>query len=897
MDANQHQRVMQILSEAIEQEPDQRDQWLADVCVADESLHVQVARLLAHHSSASKFLEESPLVGAIRTDSESEPIIESRVGMYRILRELGRGGMGVVYLAERDDLEFAKRAAVKVIKRGMDTDLVLQRFRNERQILANLDHPNIARLLDGGTTTDGLPYFIMEYVEGEPIDQYADSHQMTILERLELFRTVCSAIQYAHQNLVVHRDIKPSNILVTNNGEPKLLDFGIAKLLQTDSEKEAELTATALRVMTPEFASPEQVKGERITTSSDVYSLGVLLYKLLTGLRPYRLNSRNPDELVQAIREQQPEKPSHSIADFTSRNAESRTNSQSAIRNPKSLRGDLDNIVLMALRKEPQRRYASVEQFSEDIRRYLEGLPVLAHQTTFSYRTSKFVRRHKLGIAAAGVILITIVSAFVATVWEARVARAAKARAERRFNDVRNLAMTYNFEFYDSIKDLPGSLAARQLVIKRALEYLDSLALEAGDDRELQGELALAYQNIGAITFDVEQLVNSRRRALTINESLSTGDPANDLYRSRLSDSYDVMSDAMKIAGNTAQSLEYAKKSLEVIEALPADYPNPKEYRELLVHRYLSLSSAQAESGDSTHAIESARKAVEVQTLIVNADQGDKETLRVLSVAYGRLSDALEQNAEYGNSLDYAVREMGIARTIFESDRANVRYRRDMWGSYFKDGRLRAETGDKSGALQSLNIALEYIEGLSAADPQDRGHRLWLSITLLTLGNILADSNKGNEALKSYLKAVAIIERLVAVDSRWLEARRYLTCTYTSVGRSLNQSGQTARAVDYLRKAIALAEESSNADPQNVPLRRLLAEAYSGMATVYSSGNTKKSPQRVESLRVAREWSQKSLTIYQDMKSKETLRGADADKEDEAAREIDKCDAFLVKLH
>ncbi len=892
---------MQILGEAIEREPESRDGWVDTVCAGDEALRAEVARLLARQKPAAQFLEESPLAAAAESNVRS--MIGERVGLYKIISEIGRGGMGAVYLAERDDQEFVKRVAIKLIKRGMDTDFVVQRFRNERQILANLDHPNIARLLDGGTTATDLPYFIMEYVEGEPIITHANANQLTTTERLKLFRTVCSAVQYAHQNLVIHRDLKPSNILVTKEGEPKLLDFGIAKLLQADGEPETELTATAVRVMTPEYASPEQIKGERITTSSDVYSLGVLLYELLTGQRPYRVKSRQPEEIAKAICEQEPERPSAAVRMTafrvpTSVGSSGRDKSPTEVgtlntRNLKLLRGDLDNIVLKALRKEPQRRYASADQFSEDIRRHLEGLPVTARKDTFSYRTSKFIQRNKIGVAAAAIILLVLLGGITATTWQARVARAQRARAERRFNDVRKLADIYMFEFYDSIKDLPGSLAARQLVIKRALEYLDSLAREVGDDRTLQAELALAYQKVGSITFDVEQMVESRHRALLINEALMKADPGNDVYRKQLSDGYDQMGDAMKIAGNTTRALEYARQSLEVINTLPLEHA-ASDYRALVADRYLSLGLAQAESGDVTHAIESDCQAVEIQKTIVTNEPANKEVLRDLSGMYGHLSYALEENGDYAKALEYTRKDMNIARAMLESDPSNVRYRRDIWASYLRDGRLRAETGDLSGARQSLRWSLEYIQKLSAADPQDKGHRLWLAVTHLTLGNVLANSNKVNEALKTYSKALAIAEPLVAVDSKWWEARRYLTNMYTSTGRL---QGHTELAIDYFRKAIRLAEESCSADPQNARMRRGLAETYSGMATVYSSMPAKSAPSKnIKSLGEARSWYQKSLDIYQDMKNKGTLNGAVASKPDEVARDIAKCDDALKKL-
>src|ERR1700730_6849802 len=283
--------------------------------------------------------------------------------------------MGTVFLAERADDEYRKQVAIKLIKRGMDTDSVLRRFRNERQILAGFDHPNIARLFDGGTTADGLPYFVMEYIEGLPIDEYCNKRALSIPERLKLFREVCAAVSYAHRHLVIHRDIKRSNILVTAEGVPKLLDFGIAKILQSGDGAPTFATMTGLRLMTPEYASPEQVRGQPVTTASDVYSLGVILYELLTGQFPYRFASQTPRDIERAITTTQPEKPSTAIA-------RSDGNSKFEIRNSKFLKGDLDNIVLTALRKEPERRYQSVEQFSEDIRRHLEARPIVAGTDT-----------------------------------------------------------------------------------------------------------------------------------------------------------------------------------------------------------------------------------------------------------------------------------------------------------------------------------------------------------------------------------------------------------------------------------------------------------------------------------------------------------------------------------
>ena len=385
------QQVKSVFEAAIALNQDDRARFLSENCREDTQLLSLVERLIAADERAEAFLENSPINSLRSTDSQTW--IGKRVGHYRVIEELGRGGMGAVYLARRED-EFEKVVALKIIRRGMDTDDMLRRFRNERQILAQLDHPNIARLLDGGTTDDGLPYFVMEHVDGIAIDDYCDKHQLSITGQLKLFRQVCAAVSYAHQHLAIHRDLKPSNILVTEDGTPKLLDFGIAKLLApgvTTSD-----TVTGMQLMTPEYASPEQARGESsITTASDIYSLGVVLYELLTGESPYDFPSRRADEVARVICETEPQRPSR-----ISGESQRKQKGHSAFGN-RQLRGDIDNILLMALRKDPARRYSSVEQFSEDIRRHLEGLPVLARPDTPWYRTSKFISRHRAASVGA----------------------------------------------------------------------------------------------------------------------------------------------------------------------------------------------------------------------------------------------------------------------------------------------------------------------------------------------------------------------------------------------------------------------------------------------------------------------------------------------------------------
>src|SRR5881227_1287218 len=396
-----------VFEKALDLPTNARTAFLEKSCNGDEELRREVESLLESHASAGSFIDERTLFISNEDlkDKEEGVPVGQLIGAYRIVREIGRGGMGAVYLAERADEQYKKQVAIKLIKRGMDTDSVLRHFRNERQILASFDHPNIARLFDGGTTKDGLPYFVMEYIEGVTINQYCSAHGLSVVERLKLIREACSAVSYAHRHTVIHRDIKMSNIFVTSEGTPKLLDFGIAKILQPGIESEALMTMTGVRPMTPEYASPEQVRGEPVTTASDVYSLGVVLYELLTGRSPYHFTSRSPSEVVREITNTEPPRPSTVV---------SNNNQQSEITNQKFLRGDLDNILLMALRKEPARRYQSVEQFSEDIGGHLAARPVLARKDTVGYRAGKFVRRNKVATAAASSVFFSLLSGIVA---------------------------------------------------------------------------------------------------------------------------------------------------------------------------------------------------------------------------------------------------------------------------------------------------------------------------------------------------------------------------------------------------------------------------------------------------------------------------------------------------
>lgn len=503
MDSSRWNKVQALFEAALERQPAEREAFLREASAGDSTLCEEVKALLEADAAPHSLLDG--FAGDAINLPEVLSLEGKLIGVYRIVRQIGVGGMGNVYLAERADGQFEQKVALKLIKLGLGSEEILKRFQSERQILARLQHPNIARLFDGGLTADGRPFFTMEFVEGKPVDQYCDQHQLSVDERLELFQTVCAAVQYAHRNLVVHRDLKPSNILVTEDGAVKLLDFGIAKLLGAGDEAQslATLTQMGQRVMTPEYASPEQVRGEPITTASDVYSLGVILYELLSGHRPYQLTDRSPAEVEKAISTTEPKKPS-TVASHTEAGIAATPEIISLVRStqPEKLRrqlaGDLDNICLMALRKEPERRYHSVEQFLQDLTRHLQGLPVAARPSTVGYRAQKFVQRHKLGVAMTAALVFLISGLIGFYTWRLANERD-RAQLEAQKAAQVSAFLVDLFKVSDPSEARGRTITARELLDRGA----QRLANELADQPEVQAQMmevtGTVYQSLAQL--------------------------------------------------------------------------------------------------------------------------------------------------------------------------------------------------------------------------------------------------------------------------------------------------------------------------------------------------------------------------------------------------------------
>ncbi|HEX8096855.1 MAG TPA: serine/threonine-protein kinase, partial [Pyrinomonadaceae bacterium] len=625
MNTQEWQRVEELLDAALELDPVARRKFLDEASAGAPGLRREVESLIECEEKVDGFLAAPAIEYAPDLFDRGEApdaLIGHAIGPYKVMREIGRGGMGTVYLGRRADDAYQKQVAIKLIKRGMDSAFVLRRFRRERQILASLDHPNIARLLDGGTTDDGRPYFVMEYVEGARIDDYADAHRLSTNARLSLFRQVCAGVQYAHQNLVIHRDLKPSNILVTAGGEAKLLDFGLAKLLDPQGEGGEAHTVTELRAMTPEYASPEQVRGQSVTTASDVYSLGVVLYELLAGHRPYRVKSREPDEFARAVCEQEPERPSASVSrtedcakpgggttKAVTPETVSRARGERAERLRRRLEGDLDNIVLMAMRKEPQRRYKSAAQFSDDIGRHLAGLPVIARKDTFKYRGAKFVKRNKAGVGAAALLVLILIGGTAATAWQAqRATEQARAAAQERDRARREAAKAERINAFlqtiltyaDPSWYSPGAGRGGEVKVIDALnEAARRIETELADQPEVRAELHHTIGNTYRALGRFDLAVPHFRAALELSRAIyGERDPtvARDLY---------FLSAGLTGIDNHAASEQLLRQAIEMMRATDAENAN-------LPYMLQDLGGMLVYKGDGAAAEPLLREALEM---------------------------------------------------------------------------------------------------------------------------------------------------------------------------------------------------------------------------------------------------------------------------------------------
>lgn len=902
-------RINALFDRALELAEADRAAFLEGACAGDPQLLLEVTRLLGAHLRASGFIEK-PIDRALeRIASVRETSLAGRqIGAWRVLREIGRGGMGTVFLGERADRQFDQHVAIKLIHPGMDTEWVLRRFRTERQILAGLEHANIARLYDGGTTEEGTPYFVMEFIEGVPIDRYCDERRLSVTKRLELFQQVCAALAFAHQRLVIHRDIKPSNVLVAGNGTAKLLDFGIAAILHNGDAGEAAHTATVQYLMTPEYASPEQVQGLRTTTLSDVYSLGVMLYELLCGRPPYRFASRSPADIARAMSDT-PDRPSVAITSSRWLDGSSPRSAQDAEeisaaregsveRLRRRLQGDLDTIVLKAMHADPQRRYASVDQFSEDIRRHLAGLPVIARPDTLAYRARKFVRRNRVPVGAAALAVLALLGGVVTTTWQARRAHEAQTSAERRFGDLRKLAHSVLFDYHDAVKDLAGSTPVRERLVADGLEYLDGLAREAGDDVSLQRELADAYLRMGDVQGGVAAnlgktagAVQSYRKAKAIYASLIAADSTNTANRRGLAASLVKLSGMLLQTGDTQEALESGRGARLILESLTREAPSDSGARTQLASVLANEGFLLCETGAYAEAVDLHRRYLELCEAMAAADPANPSSRRTLSVANEFLSFSLTALGDYEEALGHNRATLRLRSDLAEEFPLNAEYRRTLYVTCFYGGDILTRLGRTREALENYERNLAIVEELLAADPKNEQYRSDRGHSLLRIGDTLVELDDLPRALTRYRAALAIRSAEADTDPENLFKRGALVEAHAKLGKALARHREYGAATKESNAALALLD-AMPIDQFPAAARGAIGERYADLGAVYAivaAGSRRDDQTARDPWQSALDMYRRSAAILKDLRDRGLLAEANADQLDAVNREIARC--------
>ncbi len=767
--------------------------------------------------------------------------IPDRVGPYRIVRILGRGGMGSVYLGTRDDDQFKRRVAVKVIRRGMDTEDVLKRFAVERQILTALNHPGIARVFDAGETQDGRPYVVMEYIEGLPLDVYCDKNRLNTEDRLKLFMKVCAAVHVAHQNQIVHRDLKPSNVLVTADGEPKLLDFGIAKLLNPELAAVTLVTGPELRVMTPEYASPEQAGGDLITTASDVYSLGVMLYELLTGKRPYTFKTRVRDEVLRVVQEVEPATPSTAITQaeqITTDTGETKTLSPEDLakmrestvdRLRRRLRGDLDNIVMMALQKTPKRRYASASEFSADIQRHLMGYPVSARPDTFGYSVSRLVRRHRgrlvLACAAAAALLVGLSVA----AWQTGRVR----QRDQQLQQVRAFAGEFVQSLSLSLARTEGSLPARRALVDSSTKILDYMATSFPEDEQLKRHRAAALRNLadaqggrGQNLGQLEAAQENYMSAASILADLQSREPNDADLVAALAGTKISLAELMLTEGQSAQAMTQIEEVMALLDTAQAQAENSSRLRRERAQALLTRAEVFELKKDTVSEVRDTEESWRIRKQLLAEEPTNLEYLRDLSVVLIRLGQQAEEGDEprLEAALDRYTEALERRKAIYAVVQ-NSTSKRDVATARKFVGDVLSQLGRYDEGRQQLLTSRELFTALQIANEQDvraRWDMVEIEYSLAWL-----ESDAKNDA-QTGLHLSRAIESAWKLDSSVLSRKRRVMAVEVTT-RLAEWQCRNAQTNEVL-PTFARTERWLNGSPENDDLIAALQEARSELA-------------------------------------------------------------------
>ncbi len=799
---------------------------LDEACAGDTALRKRVEALLSAHDRAGAFLENPPSTRGFTALAAEQPDASGqRFGAYEAVRRLGAGGMGAVYLCKRTDEQFDKEVAVKVIHRWMDTSEIEKRFERERRLLAQLQHPNIAMLLDAGVSETGAPYIVMERVDGRPIDEHCRAHALSVEGRLHLFLDVCHAVQAAHNALVVHLDLKPSNILVTDEGLVKLVDFGVSQLLD-----DAEGASAPSRAFTPAYAAPEQIDARPLTTATDVYALGAVLYQLLAGVRPFSLPSETSVGIEQTIRSNPPTPPS-----TAARTGE--RDDRAATRLRRRLEGDLDTIVLKAMRKDPAERYASPAALADDVRRHLEGRTVEARQPTLTYRASRFLRRNRAGVAAASLIMLALAGGLIGVSWQARAAAAQRDRAEQRFTDLRRLTNVLVTQVDERLADLPGSVDARRAIVSESTAYLDSLAAELDDEPDLLLEVAASYNQLASLQRnmtssdlgDTAAALRNHTRARELRERALELRPEDlTIYRD---------------LSETAMSLGDMHRAQGDFDAAVSEYQDAARFSELADPSGESLDAAHIQgvthtkigivgflAGDLDQAEHAYQRSFEINREIVERDPTRLIDYRNKAVSLEKLGDIRQALGDAQGSYDYYVQAHAIYEDLAAREPNNARHMFTLAVSHSKLGEVLghpsyANLDDIDGALREYNAGRALTQRMVEADPADARARGAHAFFGRRLGTLLSVAGRLEDALEYQFEAHEAAVELSEADPTDIHTLADVATTRMTIAEVYDQLDNRASATDWRNRAIAVHNEVLALNPDLIRVRVELAMA------------------------------------------------------------------------
>ena len=865
------QKVQDLFLDVVDLPVRERNLYLQKACKDDPELYAEIDSLLAADRDSEALLHAVVQIEADRF-FDTAVLVGERLGIYRIVREIGQGGMGCVYLAVRDDEEFHKEVALKIVKRGMDTKEVLKRFRYERQILANLEHPYIARLFDGGSTEDGVPFFVMEYVEGQPLDVYCREKSLDIDARCGLFVRILEAVAYAHRNLVVHRDLKPANILVTADGTPKLLDFGVAKLLSGDSEGNRTIT-TVFRPITPGYASPEQVRGLPITTATDIYSLGAILYEILSGEQAQKITANTPSEIDRIVCDTEVARPSL---------------------HRREISADLDNIVLMAMRKEPERRYPSADQFAQDVRSCLQGRPVMARQDSLTYRAAKFVRRNFLPLAMATLVAMLLIAGLAVSLTQTRRAQAArrlaesqrkiaesqqiiaqhqtalaeassraeshqklladqqrdeaqrqKALAEQRVNDIFELASKTFFDIDDAIAPLPGSIAVRRTLLKSTLEYLQNLEHQAGLDDQMREALCAAYYKVAQIEgspqsaslqdFDAaEKNLLKGQKLLMPAYRRKPNDPGLML---RLIEVRSSLAELMSHTGRRNQAIQIYTDLLPVAERLARVEPCTLNCKTQIAVMENSLA-IQLLTVDPARALGHVNRGISLMQALADRHPDDTTLKQGLGTLTAAGAGAYRQMGELEKSAKYFRDSIQAREQLLQLDADNPALRRNLMTVYGNYATLLGipwspNLGKPAEARIYAGKAVAIARATVASDLNNATARHDLGMSLSRLGMIDPAPDGVHESLASLEESRKLIEPTASPNVKSVEIANQVALILEYEGLRYQALGQTEEAAASFRRSMELLQPFF--DQQNAAAITQYCSSEEDLALLYAS--------------------------------------------------------------